>query len=112
MNVSATAIAPETASAHAVGIWLANAPTGGAGNALNGYVTNSGALNVLASASGASDSYATATGIRTNSGVNNLTITNSGAINVDAITANGGNSTAYGIRATGNGTTRRPPGMC
>ncbi len=52
MNVSATAIAPETASAHAVGIWLANAPTGGAGNALNGYVTNSGTLNVVASASG------------------------------------------------------------
>src|SRR5205085_7353661 len=54
MNVSAMAIAPQTAAAHAVGIALTNAPTGAAGNALNGYVTNSGTLNVLASASGGS----------------------------------------------------------
>ena len=105
MNVSATAVAPETAVAHAAGIWLANAPTGAAGNPLNGYVTNSGVLNVVASASGGAASSAYATGIRTNSGVNNLTITNSGSINVDAITANGGVANAYGIRVTSNGTT-------
>ena len=48
-------------------------------------------------------SSAVATGIRVNSGINNLTISNSGSINVDAITANGGNAEAYGIRLVANG---------
>ena len=104
-------------------------------NPINGTIDNSGTLNVVAFASGgvASATFTTpttsgagtgvttvttttplssavATGIRVNSGVNNLTITNSGSINVDAITANGGDATAYGIRVTSNGVaTRRPP---
>ena len=49
-------------------------------------------------------SSAQATGIRVTGGVNNMTITNSGSINVDAITANGGEAAAYGIRVTSNGT--------
>ena len=50
-------------------------------------------------------SSALATGIRVDSGVNNLLISNSGSINVDAITENGGEATAYGIRVVANGVT-------
>src|SRR5205085_5277705 len=60
--------------------------------------------NGVASAS-AYTSNALATGIRTDSGINRMTITNTGAINVDAVTANGGDATSYGIRVTSNGAT-------
>jgi hypothetical protein len=64
MNVSATAIAPVTASAHAQGIYLENAPTTTVtgvgttavthvnGNPMVATITNSGTLNVTAKASG------------------------------------------------------------
>ena len=95
------------------------------GNPLTGTLTNSGSIKVVASAAGGvtsttavvattgggtsvvttthPHSSAVATGIRLNSGVNTMTVTNSGSIDVDAITANGGDATAYGIRVTSNG---------
>jgi hypothetical protein len=103
MNVSATAVASEAATAEARGMWIENAYKSGVANPVFGYVTNSGTMNVVASASGGTTSAAYATGIRVDSGPNNLAITNSGAINVDAITNNGGFASAYGIRVVGNG---------
>ncbi len=122
MHVTAHAVAPGTAIAHAVGISVVNAPvTTVAGTVvnvnaqpMNGSITNSGTLNVLAMAAGGPlpvgtgaattpGSSAVATGINVFSGVNNMTISNSGTIMVTAVT-NGGNAEAEGIYVQSNGT--------
>ena len=122
MNVSAIAVAPSVAVASAVGIDVSQSgPTALVATQeeiLAGAITNSGTLNVLASAQGGgtfttvtvggtitvTQSSAQATGIRMSSGSNVMTVTNSGTLSVDAVTALNGNSVATGILAEDNGT--------
>lgn len=126
--VAASATAPATAYASAVGV---SANVDGATPmvateqaALSGSMVNDGTFSVLAHASGGGTfttptamgtttvvlSSANATGIYLESGVNTMTVTNTGALNVEAMTAAGGGATATGIRVVGNGT-GLPPGM-
>jgi len=123
ISVAASATAPDTVRALAVGMYLSAGATTAAATptqvaVLSGTVVNSGDIKVFAHASGGgvqtvatasggvttvNRSQATATGIAVNSGINDLTITNSGTISVDAITSNGAPSLAYGIHVLGTG---------
>ena len=121
MTVVAMLEVPNGGTAAAVGMAL-NAAVGttvtDVAAELAGYMTNSGELNVLASAIGGMvtsftsgggttqivGSRAVATGVSLTSGVNTMSVSNSGAINVDAVTANGGEASATGILVAGNGT--------
>ena len=123
ISVAASATAPDTVRALAVGMYLAAGATTAATTPvqsaiLSGTVVNSGDLHVVAHASGGGThttattgggvatvnlSQATATGIAINSGINDLNVTNTGTISVDAITTNGAPALAYGIRVLGSG---------
>ncbi|MEO8175503.1 MAG: autotransporter outer membrane beta-barrel domain-containing protein, partial [Sphingomicrobium sp.] len=122
INVTASATAPAgTAYAYAIGASVEALGSGTGTGALTGTLDNAGAINVVAHAAGGTfttvvgtgttavtntfaKSTATATGILVDSGLTSLTINNSGSINVDAITENGGSTTANGIIVVSNGT--------
>ena len=123
IDVEALGTAPNGARMEAIGI-RADAIGGSAATAtqpalISGSIVNSGTLHVMASANGAGplvtttfsgatltldQSSAQAIGVSMYVGSTTATITNSGTIDVEAVTANGGPATAYGIWVQNNQT--------
>jgi uncharacterized protein with beta-barrel porin domain len=105
-TVAASAVASGvsgSAYAFAGGISMtaANHGTSGSFGLISGTIENSGSLKVSAKVDSANSGTvgATATGIFLNSGQIDATVVNTGTILVQAVTANGGDATAYGVHA-------------